>query len=297
MRNDESKPDPVQHSKLEPQGAPFAWEPLTPRGVAAFATATLGRLAFVQLIVALLAATTIVWFLHSAWFPTVQEAIKNLPAQGDIRGGKFDWHGDTPSRLAEGLFLSFVVDLNHEGGVGSVAPVQVELGKDDYKICSLLGCVTLRYPIGWLVALNRTDLEPRWGALEPTILVVIFLSSMLVLMLNWAVLATMYAVPTWIIAFYENRDLSLRESWKLAAAALLPGALLLTAAIFFYGLNRIDLVRLGFSAALHFIIGWIYLFISPLFLPRRFAGITAKANPFSSPPPGAGTTGEQGLNG
>jgi hypothetical protein len=279
MTNDESRSVPVQHSKLDPQRAPFAWEPLTPRGVAAFATASLGRLALVQLIVALLAATTIAWFLHSAWFPTVQEAIKNLPAQGDIRGGQFDWRGDTPARLAEGLFLSFVVDLNHGGGAGRVAQVQVELGKDDFKVCSLLGCVTLRYPNGWVVALNRTELEPQWGALEP------------------AMLATIYCVPTWIIALYENRDLSLRESWRLASAALLPGALLLTAAIFFYGLNLIDLVRLGLSAGLHLMIGWIYLFISPLCLPRRFTGTTGKGNPFSSSAKEAGPASKQNGNG
>ena len=41
------------------ESSPFAWEPLTPYGVAAFARATPGRLLLVQLVVALLAAGVI----------------------------------------------------------------------------------------------------------------------------------------------------------------------------------------------------------------------------------------------
>ena len=190
MTNDEYKPSSVQHSTLDPQSSSFAWQPLTPRGVAAFATASLGRIGFVQLIVALLAATTVIWFLRNAWFPTVQEAIKHLPAHGDIHGGQLDWHGDSPAHLAEGLFLSFVVDLNHAGQAGRVAHLQVELGTADFKICSLLGCVTLRYPKDWVAALNRTELEPWWGAWKPAITAMIFLTTVLVLMVTWWLMAT-----------------------------------------------------------------------------------------------------------
>ena len=68
----------------EPAGTTFAWEPLTPRGVAAFARAKLGRLLFVQFIVALLAAVAVVWFLDDGCFPTIGAAIRSLPATGDI---------------------------------------------------------------------------------------------------------------------------------------------------------------------------------------------------------------------
>ena len=292
MTNDESKPASVQPSSSEPAPAAFAWQPLTPRGVAAFATASLGRLGLVQLIVALLAATTVVWFLHSAWFPTVQEAIEKLPARGDIHGGQLDWHGDNPALLAEGLFLSFVVDLNHGGEAGHAAHVQVELGKADFKVCSLLGCVNLPYPKGWIVGLNRTELEPWWGAGQPAIMGLTFLLTVLVLVVTWWVMTTLYCVPIWIIAFYQNRDLSLPESWKLGAAALLPGALLQAAATLFYGLNLIDPVRFGLGTILHFVVGWVYLFVSPLFRPRRFAGVPGKANPFSRAAPGTGTDGK-----
>ncbi|HKI69289.1 MAG TPA: hypothetical protein VKA67_06860, partial [Verrucomicrobiae bacterium] len=63
----------------------FAWEPLSPRGVAAFAHADWGRLLLVQFIVAVLTATTITWFLISGCLPILQTAIRQLPAQGAIR--------------------------------------------------------------------------------------------------------------------------------------------------------------------------------------------------------------------
>ena len=51
----------------------FAWEPLTPRGVAAFARANFSRLLLVQFIVALLAAASVVWFLDDGCFPTISD--------------------------------------------------------------------------------------------------------------------------------------------------------------------------------------------------------------------------------
>ena len=49
--------------------SPIAWEPLTPRGVAAFARARLSRLLLVQFVIASLAAAAVVWFLSDGLFP------------------------------------------------------------------------------------------------------------------------------------------------------------------------------------------------------------------------------------
>src|SRR6185369_12402935 len=106
----------------------WAWQPLTPRGVAAFAGAKPGRLLVVQLVFAILAAGAVVWFLEVAWFPAIDEAIRHLPASGEIRAGKLVWTDDTPKRLAEGHFLALAVDLNHEGMARSPAHLAVEFG-------------------------------------------------------------------------------------------------------------------------------------------------------------------------
>ncbi len=53
----------------------------------------------------------------------------------------------------------------------------------------------------------------------------------------------------------------------------------MAAGIFLYGFGALDLVRLGFIFSAHFVLGWIYLFVSLLFLPR-ISEAKPKANPF-----------------
>ena len=131
------------------------------------------------------------------------------------------------------------------------------------------------------MSFNRTDLEPLWGAWEPEMLAIAVLAVVAGLMLLWAVLATVYFLPVWLISFFANRDLNFRGSWKLAGAALMPGALLLTAAIVLYDFGVLDLIQFCFLFGAHFVLGWIYLFISQLFLPRTDS-TQPKDNPFNA---------------
>ena len=258
----------------------FAWEPLTPRGVAAFARATFSRLLLVQFIVALLSAAAVVWFLDDDCFPTITNAIQNLPATGEIRSGKLDWHGEPSQSLAEGKFLAFDVDLEHSGQIHSTANLQIEFGKDSIRIYSLLpGYSEITYPPGRAAPFNRVELEPLWGAWAAEILFIVFIAVMLSLLLTWWLLATVYFLPVWVLGFFANRDLNFRACWKLSGAALLPGALLMAACILLFDFGFIDLVRLGFLFAAHFALGWIYLLLSQLFLPR-ISGMPPKQNPF-----------------
>ena len=262
-----------------------AWQPLTPQGVAAFARGPLRRLFLVQLIFALLAAATAVWSLHHAWFPVFEQAISQLPPQGQIRFSKLDWRGDSPARLAENPLLAFSVDLTHSRQARSPAHVQVEFGQYDVRIFSLFGFLQGRYPPGWRMAFNRVELEPWWGAWVPELLACAAGSVLAGLIVIWAILATLHSLPAWLIGFFANRDLSLGGSWRLSGAALLPGALFLTAAIFLYGLGLLDLVRLLVAAGAHLVIGWVYLVVSPLALPR-YPGVSgAKRNPFAREDP------------
>jgi len=260
--------------------AQFAWEPLTLRGVAAFASATFGRLLLVQLIVALLTAGTVVWFVHRAWFPTIGEAIRGLPPTGEIRSGKLDWPGPSAVGLAEGPFLALSVDLDHAGAVRSPAQVQLEFGREDFKVYSLFGCLRSAYPRSIAVAFNRTELVPWWGAWAPPILAIVAVVVTAGLIATWACLATVYCLPVRLIGFFADRNCSLGGSWRLAGAALMPGAFLMCAAILMYGFGAFDLVRLGVAGALHLIVGWIYLGVSPFCLSRH-PTTTAKVNPFA----------------
>jgi hypothetical protein len=264
-----------------PAESPIAWEPLTPRGVAAFAQARFSRLLLVQFVIASLAAAAVVWFLSDACFPTVRAAIRNLPASSAIRSGWLDWPGNPPQLLAEGRFLAFIVDPDHSGQIHSPADVQIEFGAQTIRVFSLLGYTEQDYPRDWIMSFNRTDLEPLWGAWEPELLAIAVLAVVAGLMLSWAVLATVYFLPVRLISFFANRDLNFSGSWKLAGAALMPGALLLTAAIVLYDFAVLDLIQFCFIFSAHFALGWIYLFLSQLFLPRMDS-TPPKDNPFKA---------------
>lgn len=260
-----------------------AWQPFTPRGVAAFAHAPLRRLLLVQFLIALLVALAVVWFLYDGYFPAINKAIGQLPPTGEVRGGVLDWHGDSPVLLAENRFLALSVDLEQAAKIRSVAHVQIELGRTNFFCHSLFGYLESPYPRGWIIAANREELQPLWGAWRPAVLVAAMILVMLGLFAVWFLLATLFAGPVWLLGFFLNRDLGGRGSWRMSGAALMPGALLMVAAISFYDLGMMDLVQLAFVFVAHLVLGWVYLFVSPFFVPRLEAGGRTPKNPFTAP--------------
>jgi hypothetical protein len=92
-------------------------------------------------------------------------------------------------------------------------------------------------------------------------------------------LATVYCLPAWLIGLFANRQLNFRGSWKLSGAALMPGAMLLTAAIVLYGFGALNLIQFCFLFGAHLALAWLYLFLSQLFLPRNIP--VEKGNPFT----------------
>lgn len=260
----------------------FAWEPVTPRGVAAFARASFERLFVVQCLFALLATAAVVWVLSSGFFPTVAAAVDALPDTGDVTRGQLTWTNNSPTMLAEGHFLALSVDLKHSGQLRSPAHFQMEFGSNSLWILSFFGMTEVIYPIDKSFYFSRPGVQPAWGAWAPEILGLVALGTFFGLLLAWMLLATIYFLPVWLVSFFANRDLNFRQSWKLSGAALMPGALIMTLGIVIYGAGAFDLVQLCFAAAMHLLIGWIYLVISPLFLKRAVPG-EEKGNPFSTP--------------
>jgi hypothetical protein len=249
--------------------------------VAAFAHARLGRLLLVQFIVALIVGSGIAWLLHDGFFPVVTTAIEQLPAQSEIRQGRLEWSGNSPQSLADGSFLSIAVDLNRSGEVRSLAHFQFEFGATNLLVHSLLGYSSLNYPHGWVIAFNRPELLPRWGAWRPVFLAAAISGTVIYLMVSWGIFATLYFAPVWLAGFFANRDLPLKGSWKLCGAALMPGAFAMLIVIWFYGIGMFDLVHVGFALAVHIVIGWVYLAISIFYVPLIGEADVPK-NPFDS---------------
>jgi len=285
MTSDEASDPSPQDSTLAGPRVPFAWQPLTPRGVAAFAYAPLTRLVAAELIVALIAAATVVWFLHSAWVPTVRQAIRQLPDQGEIRQQQLQLPPPPPELLAASPYLSFVVDLQGQSREGLDADLQVRFRQDRLEFCSLLGCLALHYPKDWTVQFNRPELQPWWDARQTFILIWAGIAAVVILLAIWFLLATLYCPVTWLLAYFRDREASLAGCWKLSGAALMPGALLLTLGIFLYGAEALDLIRLAMIAALHLVAGWVYVAVSPVGLLPLAEAPPASTNPFTALPP------------
>ena len=66
----------------------------------------------------------------------------------------------------------------------------------------------------------------------------------------------------------------------MAAAALMPGAVLMSVSMLLYDVGAFDLVQISFAFGMHLVIGWIYVLISPMFLGRSVS--PGKKNPFTS---------------
>ena len=259
-----------------------AWQPLTPRGVAAFAAASLGRLLLVQLLVAVMAAAMTVWFVSENWLPVVREAVQALPDSAAIHDGTLLWTNRTPVRLAENRLLALSVDAKDSGKLGREAHIEIALHDTHFIVASLFGYVQLLYPRGWTITLDRAQVIPWWGAWERPLLGLLAGAVVILLLTSWWVLATLYFPLVKAFAFYANRRLGWGGSWKLAGAALLPGACVVMAGVAAYGWLGMDLFQLGLFYLLHFVTTWAYIAASPFFLPKEPAAIQA-ANPFVPP--------------
>lgn len=267
---------------------PVAWLPLTPRGVAAFAYASVGRVLVFQLFAATLTAGAVVWTLSSRWFPTIAVGIDHLPQQGVIRSGRLEWTADSPQTLSESRFISLAVDLQHTGGARSPSQLQVEFGRDDLRVYSVFGCAEIPYPKSQLIAFNAPEGRPWWGAWAPMILLLAAAAVIAGLLISWAVLATVYCLAVWLLGLYLNRELTLVGCWRLAGAALVPGALAMAAAIVGYGFARFDLVKLAAAWVFHLLLGWAYLVAAVVAAPKIQTDVPVKANPFVAPSVDAG---------
>lgn len=264
-----------------PDSTRNAWQPLTFGGVARFARAPIGRLWLVQSMLAVAAAATIVWFVSASWAPAIREGIGRLPNQGGIRSGLLEWPDAGITRLAEGRFLTILATPGAESNPGQVSDLQVEFADSVVKVRSVFGFLAFPYPSGWSIDLNRTALEPWWGAWRPAVYAALFGGVVVILFATWWCLAFLYALPARLMAAFTARSATLWQCWKLCNAALMPGALTFTVAIGLYGLQRLSLPTLLVFVPLHIGMGWIYVLVAP----GRLPGIEVTADGGDSPNP------------
>lgn len=271
-------PHPSPDKPLTPQ---HAWQPFTPRGVAAFGSATLTRTILAQFAVAVFIGFAFIWALRAAWVPVINEAIQKLPDTGSIRQGTLHYNGESPRRLAENRHLAIVIDLAGSREAGHVADLEITLEKNRVALHGPIGAWWQNYDPRYIISCNRPELEPWWGAWRWAILAIGALALGASLFVMWWTLALVYVPLVKFIAFFTDRGVTWRGAWRLSAAALLPGACLVGLALLLYGSGAVGLLHFGLLYALHVVMGWVYVFTSPLFLPKLAVALET-GNPFNT---------------
>ena len=87
-----------------------AWNPLTFRGLARFATAKWPRLLLVQFVFSLALFASVIWFVAKNYAPVIVQTIHQLPETGKLEKGEL--RGIESRIETDGKFLSLVVYTN-----------------------------------------------------------------------------------------------------------------------------------------------------------------------------------------
>jgi hypothetical protein len=214
--------------------------------------------------------------LHQA----VSRDLGDNGCRGEIRAAHLEWTGSSPQLLAESRFLSVVVDRDRAASRRIEADVELTLERDCLRVHSLFGYLDVTYPGGWVIAVNRPQVESWWGAHRMAVFASVGVVAMVGLCVCWIVLAVPYSLVARFVGFWFDARLTWAGAWRLSSAALLPGALVMAGAIFLYGGQRLNLVGLLLALPLHLVVGWGYLLVAPARLPRRSDALTKGSNPF-----------------
>ena len=259
---------------------PKAVQPLTFRGLARFAGAKLPRLLLVQFLFSLLLFWAVVWFANRNYAPIITSVIKELPETGKLENRKLL---DVDEHLeGEGKFLSIAVDTIDIRDTGN-GDVQIGFGETNFVVCSFLsaswGCLSFSYPTE-SVDISRSVVQPWWGARQPFLIAGFGGMILIATMIGIALIAFVLMWLARYVAYFADRRLTNFEAWKYSVAAQLPGVVVLSAAVFLYGVQAMDLLGLGVFYVLHIVVDVVYLLGAIAFLPRIDGVITS--NPFGS---------------
>ncbi len=259
-----------------------AWQPLTFGGVAAFASARLGRLLLVCFLAAVIFGGALVWFFQRDYCPVILAAIQKMPETARVADGRLQ--GVPGTLMSESKLLAIAVTPDSGDDIGQGADVQFQLRQTDFCVGSIFRPdwgLEFDYGRGASLNLSRSSLEPWWGAWKPVILTGAGLGAAVLLAVSWVLLAAVYLAPAKFVAWFGDRNLSWRGAARLCFAAMAPGALVMTFAVALYGWQAIDLVQLSFFWLAHLVIGWVFIAGAVWVSPRLFPRATEK-NPFAS---------------
>jgi hypothetical protein len=262
-----------------------AWQPFTPRGAAAFAGAPLNRVCLFQALLAFLSALVVVWFLRTAIFPVVRDAIERLPDSGALSVGELRLPVPSLPHTAERGWFAIDLDLDQLVRSSDGHDLELRFTRSGAQICTVFGCGFVPYRPEWKMPFNRSELRPWWDAWQPVLFGIAGFATLLLLPVVWWGLACLYCFVPRISAFFGDRALTLAGAWRIAAASLLPGATILCGGLVALGTGWIDPLRFLLVFVIHLVLPISYLVVAPLYVPIRTRVAPAAANPFDGVAP------------
>ncbi len=213
----------------------------------------------------------------------MHNALPHLPEAASIASGSLSWPDEQSVRLAQNPWLDVVVSPgpNHtDPTLGQTADLQLELLRNHFRIHGPLGHLSQPYPESFQFDLGRIPAVAAWDAWRRPASVLIACGVSLGLLGSWWCLASLFCLPAWILARSLGREVHIGSVWKMAAAALIAGALIAATGLAAYAIGVIRLPGLLLSQALHLPFGCIWLFWGILSLPPGARPRKANPNPF-----------------
>lgn len=270
---------------VESSAQPVFRLPLSGRSIGQLAADGFGVLWRTQWLIAVLSAVCLGLLAWTAWVPVIERAARALPDEVALNGGQLKWPTAESRVLSESPFLGFAVELNPEATTSRIADIQLVLGAQSFTVQGLFGAASFPYPPTVQIETGRVAATAWWGAWNWVVVLGFALSVVFTLMGIWWVLATFYWPVSCLLQGLLRQRFALGMAWKLAAAALLLGALVISLGTVMYTFMAIRVPGLLAFFALHLLAGWLGLAWGVLYMPRvdTAKGATA-SNPFGAPP-------------
>jgi hypothetical protein len=248
---------------MKPPGRPARREhalavPTTFRGVASLARAPGWWLFFWHVATAAVSAAVVVWALDTTWGRALIHAAASLPDHGAVRNGILDWRAPSPAHLHQGSSLGIVIDPQGRRDTGLSADVTLCLEARGFAVKSLFGWIEGPYPPGADIPLSRLEVSGLIAAWRTPVLVALGVLIFAGLWTTWAAMATIYAAIIWVLTCVAGRTLPFRVAWRLAGAALVPAALIMSAAVALYATRQLGFPGLLLAVPGHILAGWLF---------------------------------------
>lgn len=257
--------------------------PLTFSGAAAFSRRPASWLLLIWISLAHLASGAVLWFFHLRWIPVLEESAKSFPKNLSIRTGHL--HSLPPNFVLckQNRFLSLTMRSDPEPSGDMTADFQLILTRKKILLKSWFSSFSLTYPDLQSISLAPDQITPWWNAWKALFTAIAFAFLALGLLALWACLATCCCLPIAVVSFFAGQRIGLWDSWRLAGSATIPGASIMIASIFLYGLHLLRLPGLLLAAGLCFFVIGVYILGAATRLPQSRKS-AAPRNPFASPP-------------